>query len=129
MSALILVVEYNPLNLQLVRDILEYRGHRVIAATTVPEARERLAQERPDVVLLDIQLPGGGGERLLQEIRRTPSMARLPVVAVTALAMQGDRERLLAAGFDGYLSKPIDTRSFGPSVESFLRPKESRNAH
>lgn len=114
----ILVVEDNALNLQLVRDILEYRGHEVVSAASVPEARSRLIETRPDVVLLDIQLPGGGGETLLDEIRSaTPD---LPVIAVTALAMDGDRERLLKAGFDGYLSKPIDTRTFGPTVESFL---------
>lgn len=128
MSARILVVEDNPLNLQLVRDILEYRGHEVVVATTVSEARDRLKEKLPHVVLLDIQLPGGGGESLLKEIRSTPSTARMPVIAVTALAMEGDRERLLEAGFDGYLSKPIDTRTFGPTVESFLRGEGSSDA-
>ena len=128
MSARILIVEDNPLNLQLVRDILEYRGHEIIVATTVPEARDRLKEKPPQVVLLDIQLPGGGGESLLREIRNTPSIAELPVIAVTALAMRGDREKLLAIGFDGYLSKPIDTRIFGPTVESFLKGKGSIDA-
>ncbi len=72
-------------------------------------------------MLLDIGLPGGGGEKLLAEIRADPRLAVLPVVAVTALAMSGDRERLLRAGFDGYLSKPIDVHTFGADVESFLR--------
>lgn len=121
MRAKIFIVEDNPLNLKLHRDILEYRGHEVSFATTVPEARARLQAERPDVVLLDIHVPGGGGEQLLREIRDTPPLADLPVVAVTALAMEGDRERLLALGFDGYLAKPIDTRTFGPTIESFLK--------
>ena len=125
MKARILVVEDNALNFQLVRDILEYRGHEIELATTVQEARALLAAARPDLVLLDIQLPGGGGVLLLQEIRATPALADLPVIAVTALAMGGDRERLLQAGFDAYLSKPIDTRTFGPTVESFLRTKEA----
>lgn len=125
MGARILVVEDHPLNLQLVRDILEYRGHTVDSAGSVDAARERLREARPDLVLLDIQLPGGGGEALLRELRGSPALAHLPVIAVTALAMEGDRERLLAAGFDGYLSKPIDTRTFGPAVEAFLQRKRN----
>lgn len=126
MSARILVVEDNLLNLQLVRDILEYRGHDIEVATTVQEARARLRSARPDLVLLDIQLPGGGGELLLREIRASAALADLPVIAVTSQAMEGDRERLLAAGFDAYLSKPIDTRTFGPTVESFLAMNAQR---
>jgi two-component system cell cycle response regulator len=75
-------------------------------------------------VLLDVQIPGGGGELVLHELRALASWSTLPVIAVTALAMGGDRERLLAAGFDGYLSKPIDTRTFGSVIESFLVDKE-----
>jgi CheY-like chemotaxis protein len=121
--ALVLVVEDHPLNLRLVRDILERRGHEVDAAASVGEARDRLAGRRPDIVLCDLDIPGGGGELLLREIRGDPRLSALPVLAVTAFAMQGDRERVLAAGFDGYFSKPIDTRSFGPGVEAFLRGK------
>lgn len=122
MGARILVVEDHPLNRKLVRDILEHRGHEIIEATSVAEGRERLREARPDLVLLDVHMPGGGGEILLAEIRSSPdpALARLPVLAVTALAMRGDRERLLRAGFDGYFSKPIDTRRFGPEVEAFL---------
>lgn len=116
----ILLVEDNPLNRQLVCDILEYRGHEVETAATVSEARERLRAGKPQLVLVDVHVPGGGGELLLREIRADPEMADLPLVAVTALAMSGDRERLLELGFDGYLSKPIDTRSFGPTVEGYL---------
>lgn len=113
-------MEDNPLNLQLHRDLLEYRGHQIRSATTVGEAWAGLERERPDLVLLDIHVPGGGGEKLLSQIRASPSLASLPVIAVTALAMEGDRERLLAQGFDGYLGKPIDTRTFGAAVEAFL---------
>lgn len=123
MRARILIIEDNPLNLQLVRDILEYRGHEIEVAMTVQEARGKLQGAKPDLVLLDIQLPGGGGEKLLREIRGTVALADLPVVAVTALAMEGDRERLLAVGFDGYVSKPIDTLTFVSTVESFLKRK------
>jgi CheY-like chemotaxis protein len=117
----ILVVEDNAMNRQLLRDILGHRGHEVLEAANVGEARAHLSEARPDVVVLDVQIPGGGGEALVREIRGDPSLASLPVVAVTAFAMAGDRERLLAAGFDGYISKPIDTRAFGPAVEGYAR--------
>ena len=117
----ILVVEDNPMNRILVRDILSRRGHEVTEATNVQEGRERLATAIPDLVLLDIQIPGGGGEVLLLQIRAEPRLARVPVIAFTAYAMRGDRERFLATGFDGYISKPIDTRKFGAEVEAYVR--------
>jgi len=118
--ASVLVVEDNAMNRRLVRDILQHRGHTVIEACDVSEARTQLQRLTPDLVLLDVQIPGGGGEVILREIRGNPELAHLPVLAVTALAMPGDEHRLLDAGFSGYLSKPIDTRAFGPMVESYL---------
>ena len=115
----ILLVEDNRLNRKLAHDILKRRGHEIVEATSAGEARLRLAEARPDVVLLDIHLPDGSGEQILQEIRSNAALADLPVVALTASAMQGERERLLGLGFDGYMSKPIDTRAFGPAVEAF----------
>ncbi|HVZ74642.1 MAG TPA: response regulator [Polyangia bacterium] len=117
--ARILVVEDNPLNRLLVHDILELRGHEVVEAATVDEARAAL-ERRPDLLLLDVQIPGGGGEAVIREVRRRPHLAHLPIVAVTSLAMPGDRERLLGIGFSGYLSKPIDTRTFGAAIEQYL---------
>jgi two-component system cell cycle response regulator DivK len=122
----ILLVEDNSLNRRLVRDLLEYRGHEVVEAITADEARQRL-REKPDLVLMDLQIPGGSGEAVLGEIRADEQLRRLPVIAVTATAMAGDRERLLAAGFDAYLSKPIDTRTFGPVVEEFLSKEMERH--
>ena len=119
--ALILVVEDNHLNRLLVHDILELRGHQVIEAATVDEARRALEERRPDLLLLDVQIPGGGGEAVIREVRGRADLADLPIVAVTSLAMPGDRERLLSIGFQGYLSKPIDTRTFGAAIESFLK--------
>lgn len=119
----VLLVEDNEMNRRLVREILRQRGHDVIDAASVPEAQARIERELPDLVLLDIRIPGGGGEALLRAIRADPRYADLPVVAVTAEAMRGDRERLLEAGFNGYISKPIDTRRFGPEIESFVRTK------
>ena len=120
--ARILVVEDNPLNRLLLHDILELRGHEVVEASSVDEALPLLDAARLDLLLLDVQIPGGGGEAVVKEVRKRAALVDLPIVAVTSLAMPGDRERLLGSGFQGYLSKPIDTRTFGPTVESFLRP-------
>ncbi|HEX9508716.1 MAG TPA: response regulator [Myxococcales bacterium] len=115
----ILIIEDNPLNRQLARAILEQRGHQVSEAVDVEGGWLELQQGNPQIILMDIQLPGGGGEYLLRKIRSNPSTARLPVIAITAYAMQGDRERFLDMGFDGYLTKPLDTRAFGPAIEAF----------
>ncbi len=121
----ILLIEDNYLNRRLARDVLERRKHVIVEATTVGEARARLGegQPLPDVVLLDIGIPGGGGEAVLREIRANPRLKRLPVIAVTAYAMVGDKEQLLKNGFDGYLSKPINTRTFAAEVESIVGEK------
>lgn len=125
MNLIILVVEDNPMNLQLVQDILEFRGHQVITAISVMEGWKKLRKKKPDLVLLDIQIPGGGGETLLRKIRADDAYKDMPVIAVTALAMDGDEGRLMKAGFDGYLGKPIDTKTFGAQVETFLNRKET----
>jgi two-component system cell cycle response regulator DivK len=122
----ILLVEDNPLNRKLARDVLEYRGHEVVEAVDVAQGWAAVQGSVVDVVLLDVQIPGGGGEVLLRRIRGAPEVAALPVVAVTAFAMEGDRERFLAMGFDGYLSKPIETRTFAAKVESFATTRRLR---
>jgi CheY-like chemotaxis protein len=119
--AVILIVEDNPLNRLLIHDILELRGHEVVEAATVEEARRALASVRLDLLVLDVQIPGGGGEAIIREVRKRDDLNDLPIVAVTSLAMPGDRERLLSIGFQGYLSKPIDTRTFGAAIEAYLR--------
>lgn len=121
----ILLVEDHPMNRLLFRHILEHRGHCVLEACTVDDAKRQLQSPPPDLVLLDIALPGGGGEAVLREIRQREGWRDLPVVAVTAFAMAGDRARFLAAGFDGYISKPIDTLTFGPEIETFLGAESS----
>lgn len=115
----ILMVEDNPLNRQLARDVLEVRGHEVTVAVDVDGARHQLERGTYDIVLIDIQIPGGGGEAVLKHMRERDNLKKLPALAVTAYAMAGDKERLLAAGFDGYIGKPIDTKSFGATVETF----------
>jgi len=124
--ARILLVEDNAMNRQLARDLLQYHGHEVVEARSVEEGWTALETNASfDIVLLDIQMPGGGGPELLRRIRTASALSSLPVIAVTAFAMDGDRERFLRDGFDGYLSKPIDTRSFVATVESFVRKREA----
>ncbi len=119
----VLVVEDNVLNMRLVRDVLQLAGHQVVEATNVDEGQARLAELVPDGVLLDIAIPGGGGPALLAWIRANQQLAQLPVIAVTAFAMRGDEERLLAMGFDGYISKPIEIGSFAQRVEAMIHAK------
>jgi CheY-like chemotaxis protein len=119
--ARILIVEDDALNRLLLHDILELRGHEVVEASTVDEARRTLEVGHLDLLLLDVQIPGGGAEAVIRHARARAEYAEVPIVAVTSLAMPGDRERLLGSGFQGYFSKPIDTRTFGAVVESFLK--------
>ncbi len=116
----ILVVEDNPQNLELVEFLLEDAGFRVRKAVDAVELRRELTGGRPDLILMDIQLPGVDGVALTSEIRAQPKVEGLPIIALTAHAMRGDRERFLEAGFDGYISKPIDVSSFVAEVEEYL---------
>ena len=120
MTRSILLVEDNTQNAYLATYLLERAGHRVVAAADGPTALERAAAEPPDVVLLDVQLPGMDGFAVLAALRALPALATTPVVAVTALALAGDRERILQAGFTGYIEKPIDPPSFVAAVDRFI---------
>jgi CheY-like chemotaxis protein len=122
--ARILVVEDDPWSQRIVIELLEMRGHDVLAAGDVSTARAELAKA-PQLVLLDIHIPGGGGETLLKEIRGNAASSALPVIALTASAMSGDRERFLKQGFTAYMSKPIDVKSFGPTIEHYVRQQET----
>jgi two-component system, cell cycle response regulator DivK len=104
----VLIVEDNEKSMKLFRDVLEVRGYRTLEATTGARAVELATRHLPDVVLMDVQLPDVDGVEALRRVRTDARTARLPVVAVTAQAMDGDRERFLAAGFDDYISKPVD---------------------
>jgi two-component system cell cycle response regulator DivK len=119
-STRILVVEDNPKNMKLVRDVLEFSGYEVIEATTGEEG-VRLAQtERPHLILMDLQLPGIDGAEALRRIRVGPEGQDVPVVAVTAFAMDEDRTRAFDSGFDGYVEKPISVTRFRQQVRDFL---------
>jgi two-component system cell cycle response regulator DivK len=117
---LILVVEDNEKNLKLVRDLLQVKGYRTVEAATATDGLLLAAEHRPSLILMDVQLPDMDGVAALHQLRRDPLTASIPVVALTAFAMKEDRERLMAAGFDGYLPKPIDVRAFPDQVGSFI---------
>ena len=104
----VLVVEDNETSMKLFRDVLAATGYRTLEATTGGQAVELAAEHAPDLVLMDIQLPDIDGVEALGRLRADERTASIPVLALTAQAMHGDRERFLAAGFDGYLSKPVD---------------------
>jgi two-component system, cell cycle response regulator DivK len=118
-SELILIVEDNEKNLKLVRDILQFKGYRTLEAKTAEAGIELAASHRPDLILMDIQLFGMDGIAALQHLRAEPRTASIPVIALTAFAMKDDRERFLAAGFDGYLDKPINVKEFPEHIQRF----------
>ncbi len=119
---LILLIEDNEANQLLARSVLEREGYRVDVAGTPGEALERLKARIPDLILMDIQLPGQDGLSLTRQLKASPATAAIPVVALTAHAMRGDREESFKAGCIGYIPKPIDTRTLGDQVREFLAP-------
>lgn len=122
--AKILIVEDNPDNLKLFRAILSLKGHAITALASGEGLFEALAQSTPDLVLMDIQLPGRDGYELLQEIRQS-AWSRLCVVALTAHARGQDEQRVKEAGFDGYVTKPIDIAQFPSQLEQALHRRAS----
>ena len=117
---LILVVEDNEKNRKLVRDVLRFKGYRILEAET-GEDGIRLAREHgPRLVLMDIQLPGMDGIEALRRLRADAVTRAIPVIAVTASAMDHDRQKIMAAGFDGYQSKPLNVKEFMAAVEAML---------
>jgi two-component system cell cycle response regulator DivK len=123
----VLVVEDNERNLKLVRDVLSFAGFEVVEARTGEEGVALARSHRPDVVLMDLQLPGIDGMEALRELRDSPDTATLPVVALTALAMKDDRERVREAGFDGYLEKPISVSLLPDQVRGFMPAQGARS--
>ena len=114
------MIEDNQLNLKLVRDVLQHAGFAVVSAPTGEEGVSIATEKPPDLVLMDLQLPGITGTEALRRLRSHPSSRSVPVVAVTAFAMRKDRERAKQAGFDGFVEKPISTRALPAQVERFL---------
>jgi two-component system cell cycle response regulator len=123
--ARILVAEDNPENLELMVYLLESFGHTTMSATDGQRCLDRVADELPDLVVLDLEMPVLDGFETAAALRADPRTRGIPIVAVTAYAMLGDRDRVLGAGFDGYFTKPIDPTSFVPSLERLLATPES----
>jgi two-component system cell cycle response regulator DivK len=121
----ILVIEDNAMNLKLVRDVLQFSGYDVAEARSGEEGVELAGERTPDLILMDLQLPGIDGVEALRLLRANPATRAVPVVAVTAFAMKKDRSRALLAGFDGYVEKPISVRALPSQVKSFLRSETS----
>jgi two-component system cell cycle response regulator DivK len=122
-GARILVVEDNEKNMKLFRDVLEAAGYGTLEATSGRQAVELATEHSPDLVLMDIQLPDFDGIEALGQLRADVRTASVPVLALTAQAMEGDRERFLAAGFDGYVSKPVDVADFVATVKSYCEAR------
>lgn len=120
----ILIVEDNPVNLELFRDLLEFSGHEVLEASTGHEAISAAKKGRPDIILMDIQLPEMDGLTAVGILRDDSLTKDIPVIALTAHAMNGDREKALEQGCDAYISKPIDTRTFVSEVEAVFYSKK-----
>jgi len=128
MSAQILVVDDNPINLKLVSDVLEFEGHAILKAVDAEEAQIVLADTLPDLILMDIALPGMDGLTLTRKLKADERTRHIRIVALTAFAMKGDDQKALGAGCDGYITKPIDTRKFPAQVAAFLQGCPSKPA-
>jgi CheY-like chemotaxis protein len=120
----ILVVEDNPLNLELASELLRISGYRVVQARTAEEGIQLARAERPNLILLDVRLPGMDGLAAVRVLKRDADTQHIPTIAMTAQAMKGDEEAALAAGFDAYVTKPIDTRAFPQTVARWLAPDQ-----
>jgi CheY-like chemotaxis protein len=119
-GSVVLIVEDNARNMKLVRDVLNHVGYRTLEAATAEDGLALARAEHPGLVLMDVQLPGMDGIEALERLRADPATADVRVVALTAFAMKEDRERFLAAGFDGYLEKPLDVRELPGQVAAAL---------
>ena len=117
---LILIIEDKDKNLKLVRDVLQFNGYRTAEAITAEDGLVLARSQHPALVLLDIQLPGMDGFAALRELRADPITKGTPVMAVTASAMERDRQKILEAGFDGYMTKPIQVNKFAEEIRTML---------
>jgi two-component system cell cycle response regulator len=117
---LVLVVEDNPANLLLVQAVLKRSGYQLASARSAEEAESLLRSIRPYVILMDVRLPGEDGLSLTKRLKSDPATASIPIVALTAYAMRGDEQAALAAGCNGYLTKPIDTTRFADQLRTIL---------
>jgi two-component system, cell cycle response regulator DivK len=127
MSTSVIYIEDNPQNMRLVRKILSGAGYHVLEAASGAEGYDLIVKERPDVVLMDVNLPDIDGLVLTQRIKSNPDLASIPVIALTANAMHGDRERCMAAGCSGYIPKPVTKMWLLNTVATFARASHQNN--
>jgi len=116
----ILIVEDNEKNMKLVRDVLQVKGYATLEAVSAEDGLRLAAEHHPDLILMDIQLPGMNGIEALKVLRANPATAAIPAIAVTASVMQQDRNQITEAGFDGYLGKPLNLKEFLDAVKTVL---------
>lgn len=121
-GALVLIVDDEERNRKLARDVLQFHGFRTLEAANARDAIDLAGEHQPSVVLMDVRLPGMDGVEATGILKGDPKTAAIAVVALTAFAMKGDRERFVAAGFDGYLSKPIDVKTFAEEIARYCGP-------
>lgn len=118
--SVILIVEDNEKNMKLVRDVLQFKGYQTLEAVTATEGLRLAREARPDLVLMDILLPDFDGVTALARLRADPQTQKMPVVAVSASVMPDDQQRIVASGFDAFITKPINVKSFIETVERFI---------
>lgn len=122
MAARILIAEDHPASLELLRYLLAANGYDILSAEDGEAALDLARRETPDLIICDLQMPKKNGYEVVRQLKSEPALSAIPVVAVTAFSMIGDREQVLAAGFDGYLSKPIEPEEFVALIEQYLPP-------
>jgi len=121
--SLILIVEDNEKNLKLVRDVLQVKGYATLDAGTAEDGLKIARARLPDLILMDIQLPGISGIDALKALRAAPATAGIPVIAITASVMQQDRKQIMSAGFNGFIEKPINLRNFLDTVQRAVKAR------
>ena len=124
----ILIVEDNPLHMRLVEMTLRAKNYTILQATDGEEALEIAARERPDLIIMDLNLPETTGFKLTKKLRENPAFSHTPIIALTAYAMGGDRERVIEAGCDAYLTKPINTRKLPEVIAKMLSQQQKDNS-
>ncbi len=122
----VLIVEDNPNNRMIMRDMMEVQGHRTLEAVDGPAGLDMAVKHRPDLILMDVQLPGMDGYEVTRRLKAHDDTKGIPIIAVTSFAMKGEEDRARQAGCDAYLSKPIDIHKLVETVKSFLNAKDAK---
>ncbi len=128
MKEKILIVEDNPQNMRLIEMVLRAKGYTLFKATDGEEALDMAMRERPDLIIMDMELPKLSGLEVTRKLRETPAFSSIPIIAVTAYAMKGDKEKFVDGGCDAYLSKPINTRELPGVIAQMLQSRQKDNA-